>query len=230
MRESMETFVRGPGNAEAVRALESLSGLRPIPSKLYIEGPRHAGKSTLVRSWAADAERGSAGEAVFACSGADIAMALQFEADDSFFEKLGAAPILLIDDIGLLLQAERGDQLLALMLAERDRLGLSTVVTSRQPASACEANEAREVLASFEDVHLEPLDHAGKRAFVRLAAAEYGTDASPLLEEAAVACIVEMMGARFEDLESATRYLMTDDGCAAHETLDAAAVQGLLQP
>ena len=145
MRESMETFVRGPGNAEAVRALESLSGLRPIPLKLYIEGPRHAGKSTLVRSWAADAERGGAGEAVFACSGADIAMALQFEADDTFFEKLGATPILLVDDIGLLLQAERGDQLLALMLAERDRLGLSTVVTSRQPASACEANEAREL-------------------------------------------------------------------------------------
>ena len=100
MRESMETFVRGPGNAEAVRALESLSGLRPIPSKLYIEGPRHAGKSTLVRSWAADAERGGAGEAVFACSGADIAMALQFEADGTFFEKLGATPILLVDDLG----------------------------------------------------------------------------------------------------------------------------------
>jgi hypothetical protein len=129
-----------------------------------------------------------------------------------------------------LLQAERGDQLLALMLAERDRLGLSTVVTSRQPASACEANEAREALASFENVHMEPLDDAGKREFVRRVAAEYGTDASPLLEEAAVACIVEMMGTRFEDLENATRYLVTDDDCAAHETLDAAAVQGLLQP
>lgn len=183
-----------------------------------------------MRSWAADAERGSAGEAVFACSGADIAMALQFEADGTFFEKLGATPILLVDDIGLLLQAERGDQLLALMLAERDRLGLSTVVTSRQPASACEANEAREALASFENVHMEPLDDAGKREFVRRVAAEYGTDASPLLEEAAVACIVEMMGTRFEDLENATRYLVTDDDCAAHETLDAAAVQGLLQP
>ena len=107
MRESMETFVRGPGNAKAVRALESLSGLRPIPLKLYIEGPRHAGKSTLVRSWAADAERGGTGEAVFACSGADIAMALQFEADGTFFEKLGATPILLVDDLGPLLQTEK---------------------------------------------------------------------------------------------------------------------------
>lgn len=230
MRESMETFVRGPGNAKAVRALESLSGLRPIPLKLYIEGPRDAGKSTLVRSWAADAERGGAGEAVFACSGADIAMALQFEADGTFFEKLGATPILLVDDLGPLLQTEKGDQLLSLMLAERDRLRLNTVVTSRTPVAECDLEESGVALSSFEAAHMEPLDDAGKREFVRRVAAEYGTDASPVLEDEAVACIVEMMGTRFEDLENATRYLVTDDDCAAHETLDAAAVQGLLQP
>ena len=95
MRESMETFVRGPGNAEAVRALKSLSGLRPIPSKLYIEGPRHAGKSTLVRSWAADAERGGAGEAVFAITGPDESMPDLYIRQDGTYRKLAANTITL---------------------------------------------------------------------------------------------------------------------------------------
>ena len=108
--------------------------------------------------------------------------------------------------------------------------GLSTVVTSRQPASACEANEAREALASFEDVHMEPLDHAGKCAFVRLAAAEYGTDASPLLERGSRRLYRGDDGRPLRRPGERHAYLMTDEGCAAHETLDAAAVQGLLQP
>ncbi len=229
MRESMETFVRGPENDAAVRALESLTGLRPVPLKLFVEGPHQAGKSALVRGWAADAAQGEAGGAVFACSGADIAMALQFEADDSFFEKLGATPVLMVDDVELLLRAEKGDQLLALMLAERDRLGLHTVVTSRTPLADCAFDASREAMDAFEVARMEPLGIDGKCAFVRKAAGEYATEASPALDDDAVACLVSLMGERFEDLEHATRYLMEDADCAVCETLDAATVKRLLQ-
>lgn len=228
MRESLDTFVKSPQNASVCKALDSLNGLRPLPLKLFIEGPQQAGKSALVRGWAEDAARNGAGEAVFACSGADIAMALQFEADDSFFDKLGATAVLLVDELEPLLRAERGDQLLSLLLAERDRLGLSTVITSRTPPSAYDVEESANALTSFEVMRLEPLDDEGKRAFVRLVATEYGTADSARLREDAVAYLVESKGAHFADLEHAVRYLVTDEDCAAQGELDAPTVQKLL--
>lgn len=227
MRESMETFVRDPGNAEAVQALASLNGLRPLPLKLFIEGPHRAGKSTLVRGWAEDAARAGEGEIVFACSGADIAMALQFEADDSFFDKLGAVPVLLVDDLELLLHTDKGDQLLSLMLAERDRLRLHTILTSRTPLCKCGFEDSLDALGAFETVTMMPLENEGKRAYVRMVAQEYGSEKSPMLSDEVVTCIIEETGGRFVDMENATRYLVTDEDCASME-LDTATVKKLL--
>lgn len=227
MRESMQTFVKDPGNASAVQALESLNGLRPIPLKLFIEGPHHSGKSTLVRGFAEDALLSGAGETVFACSGADIAMALQFEADDSFFDKLGAVPVLLVDDLDPLLRTDKGDQLLSLMLAERERLGLHTILTSCKPFDECGFEDSLKALESFEVASISPLDQEGKRAFVRMVATEYGTDASPEFNDEVVNSIIEATGGKFDDMENATRYLVTDEDCAAM-TLDSATVKQLL--
>ncbi|WP_146007834.1 hypothetical protein [Raoultibacter massiliensis] len=228
MRESMGVFIENQGNASAVKALESINGLRPVPLRLFIEGPHHAGKSALVRGWAEDAAKNGAGDSVFACSGADIAIALQFEADDSFFEKLGSTPVLIIDDLEPLLRTEKGDQLLSLMLHERDRQGLHTVITSQIPLTECTLEESRETLDSFEVVTIEPLDEEGKRAFARKAEAEYGSETHPELSDDAVACIIELANGRFADIENAVRYLVTDEDCTSRETLDASAIKELL--
>ena len=229
MRESMDTFVRNRGNALAVQAMEHLQDLQCPSKRLFIEGPSKAGKSALVRGWAEDASKKDAGDAVFACSGADIAMALQFEADDSFFDRLGAAPVLIIDDLEPLIRAERGDQLLSLMLAERERQNFSTVITSRKPLADYAFAEAGESMRSFRVIDIEPLDEEGMREFVCVVFAEYATDVSPVLDDGAAETIAAMMQGRFSDMENAARYLATDEDCAKLGALDAATVEELLR-
>lgn len=228
MRESMDTFVKSPGNALAVEAMESLRKPQQAAAKLFIEGSAKSGKSTLVRSWAEDAARSEGGNTVFACSGADMAMALQFEADDSFFDRLGATPVLIVDDLEPLTHAEKGDQLLSLMLAERERQGFGTVITSRKPLADYRLADSNEAMRAFKVINIEPLDEDGLNEFVRMAFSEYTTEASPSLEDDAVMQIVAMMKGNFTSMEHAARYLATDEGCARLGTLDAKTIEKLL--
>ena len=228
MRESMNAFVRSEGNSLAVEAMDSLNELPHGIINLFITGPKGAGKSALVRSWTEDAIRNGGTEKAFACSGADIAMALQFEADDSFFERLGSVPVLVIDDLEPLIRTEKGDQLLSLMLAERERQLFSTVVTSRKPLEDYELADSDKAMQAFKIIQIEPLDESGLKEFVRLAFAEYATKASPTLSDDAVERIVALMKGDFTNIEHAAHYLATDEDCAKLGTINAKTVDELL--
>lgn len=228
MKESLETFVRSKRNAPVFDALEGLREPFPAPVRLFVHGPRHSSKSTFARSVANDAANAQPeGEGVFVCSGADIAIALQFEADDSFFDRLGSAPLVIVDDPLPLLAAEKGALLLALMLDQRDRIGASTVVLSDSPFEDLDFAVAQEAMGRFDRIEFAPLDDSERISFVRTAEAQYRNENSPQVDDEAVEYIVSTMGGSFFDMENAIRYLMTDEDCAARRRIDEAAAREL---
>lgn len=229
MRESLETFVRCPANEEAARVFDDLNGGIPTATRAVVAGPRHSGKTTLARALGADAQRNGAEQLVFVCSGADIALALMDEDNDAFFERLGATAVLVIDDVAPLARAEKGDQLLALLIEERDRLGLSTALMADGALEDYELPLSAPLLADFRTVTAGALDEEGRQAFVRQAQAEYRAEASPDLTEDAVAFIANELPGGLPDREMAVRYLMTDPDCAVLGTIDGAAARRLLQ-
>lgn len=221
MKETLESFIVRPGNEAAYQAICDMNGASPIQRKIIIEGPEASGKSALVRGVAEDAIRNGAEMMLFSCSGADMAMALSVDADDSFFERIGETPILLVDEIAPLARAEKGDLLLKLLLEERNKHGLSTAITVRSFDELSSYPEAAEELASFERLHIDPLDNEGKESWVRATADRYKTDESPSLDPEAIAVIVELFGSKYRDMENAARYFMTDDGFSHNDRIDA---------
>ena len=221
MKESLESYVRSKRNAAVFEALDSLAQPFPKPVKLFVYGPKHSSKSTFVRSVAnsAPAQSEMMQETVFACSGADIAIALQFEADDSFFERLGNAPIVIIDDLVPLLSHEKGAQLLDLMIAQRNLIGGSTFIMSDVPFSELALGEALDALNEFDRHEFAPLDDEERAEFVRVAMNQYQNANSPMVDNEAVRLIVTNMGNSFVDMENAARYLMTDEDCAARTSV-----------
>ena len=221
MKESLESYVRSKRNAAVFEALDSLAQPFPKPVKLFVYGPKHSSKSTFVRSVAnsAPAQSETMQEAVFACSGADIAIALQFEADDSFFERLGSVPIVIIDDLVPLLSHEKGAQLLSLMIAQRNLIGGSTFIMSDLPFAELELGEALDALNEFDRHEFAALDDEEKMDFVRVALDQYRNAKSPTVDDRAVSLIVANMGESFRDMENAARYLMTDEDCAKRSNI-----------
>lgn len=228
MRQSLSVFVESPGNAEALKAFKNLNSGIPIQLEVIVEGPKGSGKSALVKGIAEDAVRNGEGMTIFACSGADIALALMDESNDFFFENLGERPILVIDDLASLVRVDKGDQLLSLLIDERRRLGLSTAIMLDEPLSSFNLTESADRLESFRHISISPLDNEGKAGFVRMVENEYRKETSPSVDDEAVAFIVEAFGASFADMENAMRYLMTDEDCSKLGAIDAAIAEKLL--
>lgn len=221
MRDSLESFVVRPGNEAAYQAICDINGATPIQRKILIVGPGGSGKSTLVRGVAEDAIRNGAEMMMFSCSGADMAMALSVDADDSFFERIGETPVLLIDEIAPLSRAEKGDLLLKLLLEERDKHGLTTAITVRSTDELNDFTEAADKLSAFETITMEPLDDNGKRVWIETAIKQYAKSESPTLDAGAIDVIVELFGSKYSDMENAVRYFMTDDDFTSIGTIDA---------
>ena len=230
MKESLSNYIRSKSAEPFFERLNSLDRPFAIPVKLFVNGPRHSSKTTFMHAMANDAQEINPQAAtVFACSGADIAIALQFEADDAFFERLGSVPIVIIDDPAPLLSHEKGAQLLDLMIKQRDSVGASTIILSDTAFDELDFGEASSEMREFEVFEFAPLDADERAQFLRAAEATYRTDASPEVTDDAIALLVEHMGDSFTDMENAMRYLMVDEDCAALGTIDVAATKQLFE-
>lgn len=229
MKESLQSFVVHPSNAVAYKVVTSLARQGSASLRLLIEGPRGSGKSSLVRGFASDAEQSGQTGHVFICSGSDIAMALQFEADDSFFDRVGSVPVLLIDDLEPLVNSERGDFFLSLLLAERSRQDISTVITSDTPFGKYCLADSKALLDTFVTIQMQPLDSEGQADFVRLAQQSCRTAQSPALCEEAIGYLAEQFCTDYFGMEAAVQYLMTDEGCRNCQVISLQKVQELLR-
>ena len=122
--------------------------------------------------------------------------AIRMDAPDKFFEEIGSVPVLLVDDFqDFFADEEAGPLLCKLMVTERDRLGLDTVFASDAPLSSFDLAAFEGALDGFEELAAEPLDEAGRRAFVlamRDTFAEEGK--APALADDTVAYLAGVLG------------------------------------
>ena len=98
------------------------------------------------------------------------------------------------------------------MVTERDRLGLDTVFASDAPLSSFDLAAFEGALDGFEELAAEPLDEAGRRAFV-LAMRDTFTEEgkAPALADDTVAYLATFSD-DLTDVRHAVRYLVTACG------------------
>lgn len=114
------------------------------------------------------------------------------------------------------------------MVTERDRLGLDTVFASDAPLSSFDLAAFEGALDGFEELAAEPLDEAGRRAFVlamRDTFAEEGK--APALADDTVAYLAAFSD-DLTDVRHAVQYLVTAAGFPSDATLDVETVKQAL--
>ena len=228
MIDSLSYYVRTAQNEEACAAIDKMNGASATPVNVIIKGPHYSGKSALVRGVGEDAIRNGAEMMLFTCSGFDIAMALAQEADDSFFERLGETPSLIIDDISGLKRVAKGDQLLSLLLEERKKHGLSTALTTTEDITETDYPLSASYLSKFDVIEINPIDNEGRSSYVKLIAEDRKKDDSPALTDEAVDYIANEFASTFFDMESAARYFMEDEDCRKLDKIDVDTARKLL--
>lgn len=228
MSTPLDAIVVADGNREAFERVIDVTQKHDEPVRLFMVGPRGAGKTSLLRARAAERDLLSGRKAVVHAA-AEMINAIRMDAPDSFFEELGTVPVLLVDDFqDFFSDEEAGPLLCKLMLAERARLGLDTVLASDAPLSAFDLSAFEGTLDGFEEVRVEPLDEAGRRAFVLAMRNMFFEEGkSPELSDEAVEALAAFSD-DLTDVRHAVQYLMTAAGFEAGRVLDAETVREAL--
>ena len=226
MRDSISTFIETSQNELAVAAMKQLCTKRSEPMEVILVGPKLSGKTTLLRGTQGDLFLIDK-EIVCYATGADIKMNLEIESDDSFFEKIGKVPILLLDNAELANHSEMGDKLIALLIQERRRQKLDTIITLETPLSEAGFDEAASFLESFDVIPIAPLDLLGQVEYAKLIEKQYCKDKSPKLDDSAYEYIVESANGSYYEIENRIHYLMVGTDYSNDDVLSALQVKQL---
>lgn len=228
MTTPLDTVIVTDGNRAAFERVINVVQQHDEPQRIVVCGPRKSGKTVLLRARSKDRDLLSPKKVTFRAA-MEIVNAVNFDAPDSFFEELGSVDVLLIDDFQDFCGDEVGETLCKLMLKERARLGLDTVMTSRVPLSNLNLDPFEGALDGFEEIAAEPLDEQGRVAFVRALRDFYEQEeGGPLFTDEAVAYLANEFSDDLDDVRHAIQYFMTAAGVPAGETLDAAIVKQAL--
>lgn len=227
MDQSLATLVEDEGNAAALIAAKALCSKHDKALNYVFVGPRFSGKSTLLRACSEDLKRIDP-DVCCLCTGADMKMVLDIESDDSFFEKIGSTPVLLVDSAEIALAHPAGDKLVALLIEERGRCGFDTVFALDAMPEDAGFREALPLLDEFEVIEVSPLGLQGSMDFVCRACGNYSTDCSPSIDGDAVRYLASRFEGKCSDLTNAVRYLMTMTDYGSGDILGEAEVASLL--
>ena len=228
MATPLDTIVVTDGNREAFERVIGVTQEHGAPERPFVVGPRGTGKTSLLRARAAERDLLSGKKAIVHAA-AEMVNAIRMDAPDKFFEEIGSVPVLLVDDFqDFFADEEAGPLLCKLMVTERDRLGLDTVFASDAPLSSFDLAVFEGALGGVEELAAEPLDEAGRRAFVlamRDTFAEEGK--APALADDAVAYLATFSD-DLTDVRHAVQYLVTAAGFPSDATLDVETVKRAL--
>ena len=213
-----------PGSSAAASASAAAAAAADAgPRTVVIVGPSGSGKTHLLH--AGKARAGSDG---MLCSVPDMAVRLTLDLDESFFEKLCTAPALFVDGLEGAADDEAVAKLIELMVAERARLGLSTVFASRVCPKEIGAPNVTAALEGYRVVGIAPLDEAGRRTFAARAQERWHGENSPSLGDDAISYLTAQEG-KLTDLDNAVHFLMQAPEGAAGRTLSADDVRAMLE-
>lgn len=156
MNPDEDKFVVTSENEDVYRLVMDVTKNHDEAQKIFVVGPKESGKSLLLRGRWEEKDLLSTKTTMYqSCEVLPAAIRGGFP--DSFFEALGDTPVLLLDDFeGLFKDDEIGPKMFELLMRERDRQGLDTVVTSTSPLASYEDPRVKPALAGFSEHLLAP--------------------------------------------------------------------------
>ena len=226
----MDTFVQTEGNRAAYRRIAAITQTHDEPERLFLVGPAQSGKTTLVRARQLDKDLLSKKRVLYRPC-AELAEAMRANVYDGYLQDLGEHEVLFLDDFeGFYEDEELGPKMCELLMRERARLGLDTVITASKPLASFGLSLFGDALDGFEEVQIEPLDREGMLEFVRGLVDDYtDPDVSPVLSDEALEFIAWEMEDELPEMKrKAMYYLLTQYEGEAGETLSRSFVEQAL--
>lgn len=226
----MDAFVQIDGNRDAYLRVAAITQKHDRPERLFLVGPEQSGKTSLVRARQLDKDLLSDKRVLYRPC-AELAEAMRANVYDGYLEDLGTFEVLFLDDFeGFYEDPELGPKMCELLLKERDRLGLDTVITAKCPLASFDLALFGGALEGFEEIAMEPLDREGMLRFVQGLAEDYADpETSPRLSDEALEYIAWEMEDELPEMKrKAVHYLLTQYEGEAGETLSRSFVEQAL--
>lgn len=196
------------------------------PLCIVLCGPVGSGKSTVLQARGRERDLLAPKHGTYA-HGKEIAAAINLDVNEGFLERVADVDVLYLDGVNELMEeGEQGLQIVRLLLAERGRRHLSTVVAFDGTEDELKESPLAPVFKDYTVVSVGTLDEAGLEAFARNMIERFGdSEGAPVLTDEAVAYLVSDFAQEAQDIRNAVRYLLTADRFeAGHEiTRDEAA-------
>lgn len=228
MRTLTDDIVVRPANekgfAAAQKALRSDGAVRAV-----LCGPAGCGKSTVLQARGRERDLLASKSAAYA-HGQEIAAAINLDINEGFLEKVAEVDVLYFDGLNdLSADGGTGADIVRLLLAERDRRGLSTVAAFDGTEEQLRASVLGDALAGYELIAVGPLDDEGKEEFARRMAERFkASEDGPKLTDDALAYLARDFAEDAQSVRNAVRFLLASGRFAAGEEIDRADAQAAL--
>lgn len=163
MASMLDEIVVTDGNRQAFETILSIGKEHEGVIELFVWGPSGTGKSTVLNARGRQRDLLSS-RRIVSCHAGEVVAVLQSGVNDDFLNRIGEADALLLDGVDRFAdEGELGPEACRLLLDQRRRAGLDTIVTSDVPLEDIASEKIREALADYPVVEVEPLDAQGLR-------------------------------------------------------------------
>ena len=228
MASIFQSYVVNDGNREAYDAILGVTQPHDAPQNIFIYGPKGSGKTSLMRARAFERDLLSEKKCKLHAA-TEMIVALKLDAADFFFEEIGSVDVLLVDDFeGFVSDSQIGPMFCRLMLQERARLDLDTVISSEKPLGAFDLSGFGDDIKSFREIRIEPLEKSDYIELASKLSGCYANEKTPILGQDAVDFIALQFSDSIDDVYNSIRFLLQAAGLKGDTVITADLARKLL--
>ena len=163
---SLNDYVVCKNNQEAFDLVENITDENDEQIQVIITGPKGSGKTSLLQHRKADLNLLSP-KKILVRSADELATSIRLNAPDSFFEALGTADVLFIDNFQAFLdEGEIGEMFPGLLLKERKKQGLDTILVVEEDKLSTVLNNYEDELEGFSTIKIGKLDKEARKQLI----------------------------------------------------------------